>query len=163
MENKINKIKNAPLRLTAILEAVALQVQPGRRRWRRIVKAYAVDLLEDILNEEPETMTSAAGVRALLLNGAGSASKYSWGGCSIIATADIWRRLLPASRAARKANTDTLTRSEARRLVGPLSSYWEAGNDLARNRRSALDIQAAAIDDAIDVIEVIAFNLAREH
>lgn len=162
MKNKIEEIKTAPLRLSAIRDAIEERVQPGRRRWRRIVKEYASDLLEDILNEEPEAVTSVADVRALLLNGAGSPSKYSWGGCSIIYTVDIWRRLLPAGWAAKKGNTDTLTKTEAARLVGPLSTYWEAGNDLARNRRCALDIQAAAIADALDVIEYVAFDLARE-
>lgn len=162
MTNKIDNIKAAELKLDDIRKAVNVRVKNGRSRWRRVVKAYALDLLEDILVEEPNAVTSAGGVRALLLNGAADPAEFSWGGCSIVYTAQIWSRLLPPSWSAKKGNAHTLTKSEARRLVGALSSFWASGNGLARSRRNALDIQAAAIADALDIIESISFELAKE-
>lgn len=162
MNDKIDNIKAAALRLDDIRKAVNERAKAGRNRWRRVVKSYALDLIEDHLLDDPNAVTSAAGVRSLLLNGAGNAERYSWGGCSIVYTTQIWARLLPPSWAARKEGADTLTKSEARRLVGALSSYWAAGNEKLRERRNALDIQAAAIADALDIIEYISFDIAKE-
>ena len=64
--------------------------------WKRGVKLYALEMLEEIEWNHGEKMEFPMGPRegrALLLNGAPSWSAYSWGGCALIYNGDIAERL----------------------------------------------------------------------
>ena len=67
----------------------ALGSRRDRSAWDRGVTAYALDMLEELEDEElfPRTVEKA------LLNGAPSWHDYSWGGCALIYDADIAVRL----------------------------------------------------------------------
>lgn len=65
-----------------------------RSAWRRGVKEYALEILENV-DDETELTTSNA--KKVLLNGAESWSQYSWGGCSLIYDCDIAERLCTPS------------------------------------------------------------------
>lgn len=78
-------------KLTAIIEN-----SKTRSAWDKGVKAYALDLLEDMesyLDYIPEEITSAATLEEHLLNGAPDWIGYSWGGCSLIYDPQIAKRL----------------------------------------------------------------------
>ena len=81
-----------------------LDKETTRSAWSRGVKAYAVELLEDLDNAindgycDPANIADQESLRAQLLNGAGSWHNYSWGGCSLIYNCDIARRLCTPSQ-----------------------------------------------------------------
>lgn len=61
-----------------------------RSAWGRGVKAYAEDLVNNLFDGidggwiDPEDLCNGRMIEKALLNGAGSWSDYSWGGCSYI-------------------------------------------------------------------------------
>lgn len=68
-----------------------IEASKARSAWARGVRAYAVEMLEELDCEEmPETPLK---VKWLLLNGAEDWKYYSWGGCSLIYDQDIAQRL----------------------------------------------------------------------
>lgn len=73
-----------------------------RSAWSRGVKAYALELLEDL----PVNVSygSIASLEADLLNGARNWSQYSWGGCSLIYDEDIASRLCTPSELKKARN-----------------------------------------------------------
>ena len=73
-----------------------------RSAWNRGVKAYALDLLENMpRNVEYGSIES---LRADLLNGARDWNQYSWGGCSLIYNEDIAERLCTPSELKKTRN-----------------------------------------------------------
>ena len=64
-----------------------LEGKKVRSAWERGVNEYAIELLENIDNNE-ENITEKA-----LLNGASDWNEYSWSGCSLICDCDICKRL----------------------------------------------------------------------
>ena len=81
----------------------AIEKRSARSAWARGVKAYAVELLDE-LDESiryggfPEEDTTAPKLlMRQLLNGASDWSQYSWGGCSLIYNEDIAKRLCTPS------------------------------------------------------------------
>ena len=76
--------------ITAIIEATN-----PRSAWNKGVKAYALELLEELPNNV--SYGSIDSLKNDMLNGAQSWSQYSWGGCSLIYNEDIARRLCTPS------------------------------------------------------------------
>ena len=68
-----------------------------RSKWEKGVIVYALELLEDIGEDEEIT-------EARLLNGADNWSQYSWGGCSLIYDEDICERLATPSEQKKTKN-----------------------------------------------------------
>lgn len=68
----------------------AIKAIKPRSAWDRAVNAYAVDLLNDLDEENPIT-------KETLLNGADNWNQYSWGGCSLVYDADIAERVCTPS------------------------------------------------------------------
>lgn len=81
--------------------------KPARSAWDRGVKAYALELLDNL--EEgieagyiaDDCTTCAPAMSGALLNGASSWEQYSAGGCSLIYDKDIARRLCTPSELKR--------------------------------------------------------------
>lgn len=73
-----------------------------RSAWNRGVKAYAMELLEDL----PHNVEygSAKSLEADLLNGARDWNQYSWGGSSLIYDEDIAKRLCTPSELKKTLN-----------------------------------------------------------
>jgi hypothetical protein len=69
----------------------AIKNSPARSAWRRGVKLYAIELLEE-LPAEQEFYGSPADEKELL-NGADDWQQYSEGGCALIYDGDIAERL----------------------------------------------------------------------
>ena len=81
---------------------VTIESANPRSAWGRGVKAYALELLEDL----PSNVSygSVASLEADLLNGARNWSQYSWGGCSLIYYEDIASRLCTPSELKKTRN-----------------------------------------------------------
>ena len=69
----------------------AIKNSPARSAWSRGVKEYALELIEE-LPDDQEFHGSPADEKELL-NGADSWKQYSWSGCSFIYDGDIAERL----------------------------------------------------------------------
>lgn len=65
----------------------AIQEYQPKTYWKRGVKEYALELIENIKNRGGEITLENA------LNGAENWAEYSWGGCSLIYNQDIAERL----------------------------------------------------------------------
>lgn len=78
----------------------AINASSARSAWARGVKAYAVDLVEELEyrveyeGRKPDNMNE---LRRWLLNGASDWAQCSEGGCALIYNGDIARRLCTAS------------------------------------------------------------------
>lgn len=87
-----------------------LDKETTRSAWSRGVKAYAVELLEELdmaINDgyfDPANIADSEALRAQLLNGAGSWHNYSWGGASLIYDCDIAHRLCTPSELRKTCN-----------------------------------------------------------
>lgn len=78
-----------------------------RSAWDRAINLYAFEILESVaLRIVKEAPSSREWVRRIALNGAASWSAYSWGGCSLIYTRQIARRLCSPSEFKRKKEGD---------------------------------------------------------
>ena len=97
----------------------------SRSAWGRGVKTYALELVESA-----EIELTAENVKAVLLNGAGDWSKYSFGGCADIYDWEI-----------------------AERLCSPSELKKKKGGDLQPNSRETwLDVQARALHQACQMV-----------
>lgn len=108
----------------SILNSIYYAKAP-RSAWKRGVRQYAVELIEDA--EVPLTKENA---KAVLLNGATSWAQYSSGGCALIYDADIAERLCSPS--------------ELKRVRG--------GDRNLNCRETWLDVQARALSQAFALI-----------
>lgn len=73
-----------------------------RSAWNKGVKAYALELLEELpKNVEYRSIQS---LEADLLNGALDWNQYSWGGCSLIYDEDIAKRVCTPSELKKTRN-----------------------------------------------------------
>jgi len=106
-----------------LLAAVSAH-KAGRSAWSRGVKAYAVELVEQ-LNEEAdlsnETLLSKA-----LLNGAGDWRQYSEGGCALIYDADIAERLCSPSELKRCKGGERQPNSQENWIDCQARALWQA-------------------------------------
>lgn len=75
--------------------AAAIENAPARSAWTRGVKAYALELPENLTELTAAELADPAAVRAALLNGAQDWKQYSYGGCALIYNGDIAARLCP--------------------------------------------------------------------
>lgn len=73
--------------MNAIMEKIA--ETKTRSAWSAGVKAYALELLDGLTDDDLKTDN----LERLLLNGAKNWSEYSLGGCSLIFSGEIARRL----------------------------------------------------------------------
>lgn len=81
-----------------LLKAVAAH-KAGRSAWSRGVKAYAVELVEDL--DDSADLSNEVMLQNALLNGAQSWAQYSEGGCALCYDADIAERLCSPSELKR--------------------------------------------------------------
>jgi hypothetical protein len=103
-----------------------ITASPARSAWARGVKAYALEMLEELAEQLDPTCSPEK-----LLNGAKDWNEYSYGGCALIYNADIAERLCSPSGLKRTKNGD---------------------NPPSRNEEW-LDVQARALRQAARLIE----------
>jgi hypothetical protein len=83
-----------------------LASRKARSAWDKAVNEYALELLEELEEKhgaDHEFFASPADKKELL-NGAGTWSQYSWGGCSLIYDADIAKRTCTPSELKKTKN-----------------------------------------------------------
>lgn len=102
-----------------------IAASPTKSAWERGVKAYALEMLEELADQLDPTYSPES-----LLNGAQSWRQYSYGGCSLIYDADIAERLCSPS--------------ELKRCKG--------GDNQPSKRETWLDVQTRALHQAARLI-----------
>ena len=133
-----------PITVNDIRESLINDTQ--RSAWDKGVTAYALDLLDGIQESidcgalDSTDLIAPKVLHKALLNGAGSWSEYSWGGCSLIYDRDIANRLCTPSELKK-------TRNGERRPNG---------------REEWLDVQTRAIYQAANRIFCAAKAISRE-
>lgn len=109
----------------------AIESEKANSAWSKAVKEYALELLEDFTNNNPnEEFYGSPADKKSLLNGADDWEQYSFGGCSLIYDGDI-----------------------AERTCSP--SEYKKSNEGSRNpnaRETWLDVQARALFQASRMI-----------
>ena len=110
--------------------SAAIENKPARSAWARGVKAYALELLDNLAELTADKLADPAAVRAALLNGAQDWQEYSDGGCSLIYDPDIAARVCTPSELKRTRN----------------------GERYPNSRETWLDVQARALSQAARLI-----------
>ena len=112
-----------------------------RSAWDKGVTAYALDLLDGLQESiDCGTLDSAdliapKDLHKALLNGAGSWSEYSWGGCSLIYDSDIAERLCTPSELKRTRNGERRPNSREEWLDTQARALYQAANMICRIAR----------------------------
>lgn len=110
--------------------STAIENKPARSAWARGVKAYALELLDNLAELTADKLADPAAVRAALLNGAEGWQEYSDGGCSLIYDPDIAARVCTPSELKRTHN----------------------GERYPNSREIWLDVQARALSQAARLV-----------
>ena len=111
--------------ITAIIEATN-----PRSAWNKGVKAYALELLEELPhNVEYGTIES---LEADMLNGARDWKQYSWGGCSLVYDEDIAKRLCTPSELKKTRNGERRPNSREEWLDVQGRALWQAARQIRR-------------------------------
>lgn len=110
--------------------SAVIENKPARSAWARGVKAYALELLDNLAELTADKLADPAAVRAALLNGAEGWQEYSDGGCSLIYDPDIAARVCTPSGLKRTRN----------------------GERYPNSREIWLDVQARALSQAARLV-----------
>ena len=110
--------------------STVIEDKPARSAWARGVKAYALELLDNLAELTADQLADPAAVRAALLNGAEDWQQYSWGGCSLVFNGGIAARCCTPSERKRSHN----------------------GERRPNNREEWLDVQARALSQAARLV-----------
>ena len=120
-----------------------------RSAWDKGVTAYALDLLDGLQESiDCGTLDSAdliapKDLHKALLNGAGSWSEYSWGGCSLIYDSDIAERLCTPSELKRTRSGERRPNSREEWLDTQARALFQAANRIVRRVRMLAEEAAA--------------------
>lgn len=87
--------------------SAVIEDKPARSAWARGVKAYALELLDNLAELTADQLADPAAVRAALLKGARDWKQYSYGGCSLIYNGDIAARCCASSKYKRSHDGET--------------------------------------------------------
>lgn len=105
-----------------------LEQRKDRSAWNKGVTAYALELLEDIENNEEVT-------KERLLNGASDWNQYSWGGSSLIYDEDIAKRLCTPSELKKTRNGERKPNASEEWLDTQARALYQACNRIMRIAR----------------------------
>lgn len=90
--------------IAKIRKALESDKELNRSAYKRGVRSYAFELLEEYADQQQYNLASGKAVEALtnaaLLNGAESWAQYSYGGCALVRDYDIAERLCTPSKFA---------------------------------------------------------------
>lgn len=108
-----------------------LEAKKCRSAWSKGVNIYALELLENIDENDNFELYGSPADRKMLLNGASDWSEYSYGGCSLIYDRDIAERLCsPSELKSRRggewqpSKRETWLDCQARALYQANSRIW---------------------------------------
>ena len=105
-----------------------LEQRKDRSAWNKGVTAYALELLEDIEDNEEVT-------KERLLNGASDWNQYSWGGSSFIYDEDIAKRLCTPSELKKTRNGERKPNASEEWLDTQARALYQACNRIMRIAR----------------------------
>ena len=102
----------------------------ARSAWARGVKAYALELIEEL----PANVDygSAESLQADMLNGARDWDQYSWGGCALVYDEDIARRLCTPSELKKTRNGERRPNSREEWLDTQARALYQASRQIIR-------------------------------
>jgi hypothetical protein len=124
---------------TAALEYIAWT--PTRSAWQRGVKAYAIEMLEELAEQLDSTYSPEK-----LLNGAANWSEYSHGGSALIYNADIAERLCSPSELKRAKNGENPPNRDEQWLDVQTRALRQAARLIASAYRRTEQTPAPATD-----------------
>ena len=110
----------------------------ARSAWARGVKAYALELVEELDEAithgyfEASDLESPALLERQLLNGASSWDQYSWGGCSLIYAADIAARLCTPTELKKTDNGSRRPNADEEWLDTQARALFQASRQIIR-------------------------------
>lgn len=116
----------------------AIESAKARSAWNRGVKAYALELIEELEEAiaggyfDAEDIESPKLLERQLLNGASDWSQYSWGGCSLIYNEDIAERLCTPSELKKTRNGERRPNSREEWLDTQARALWQAAHHIQR-------------------------------
>ena len=112
-----------------------------RSAWDKGVTAYAMDLLDGLRESidcgalDSDDLIAPKVLHKALLDGAGSWSEYSWGGCSLICASDIAERLCTPSELKRTRNGKRRPNRREEWLDTQARALFQAANRIVRRVR----------------------------
>ena len=118
-----------------------IESQKTRNAWSRGVKAYALELIDELEEAidhgyfDANDLESPKLLERQLLNGATSWDQYSWGGCSLIYDSDIAERLCTHSELKKTHNGERKPNSNEEWLDTQARALWQASAAIARAAR----------------------------
>lgn len=120
----------------------AVNAENARSAWSRGVKAYALELVDELEEAiengyfEAEDLEAPKLLRKQLLNGASDWDQYSWGGCSLIYDSDIAERLCSPSELKKTRNGERRPNSREEWLDTQARALYQASNMICRIARA---------------------------
>lgn len=111
----------------------------ARSAWSKGVKAYALDMLENLefsINHgytDADVLESAKLLKKTILNGASDWDQYSWGGCSLIYNEDIAKRLCTPSELKKTRNGQRKPNASEEWLDTQARALYQACNLILTN------------------------------
>lgn len=111
----------------------------ARSAWSKGVKAYALDLLEELdfnLSHgytDHDVLESAKLLKKAILNGASDWDQYSWSGCSLIYNEDIAKRLCTPSELKKTKNGQRKPNASEEWLDTQARALYQACNLILTN------------------------------
>ena len=121
--------------------ATELEAQKDRSAWSRGVKAYAMELVEELKElaaYEGRNPKPGRECREWMLNGAQDWKQYSWGGSSLIYDADIAQRLCTPSELKKTRHGERRPNSQEEWLDVQARALRQACDRVARAYRSVV-------------------------
>jgi len=120
---------------------IAIENERANSAWGRAVKIYALELLEELEEQESKTnefkLSGSPADKKLLLNGACDWSEYSYGGCSLIYDHHIAVRVCTPSEFKRCKEGDRNPNQRETWLDVQSRALYQACNMIMRLARRA--------------------------
>lgn len=109
-----------------------LEERKDRSAWDRGVTAYAIDLVEDL---DDDDINYSPCFYKTLLNGASNWTEYSWGGCSYIYDEDIAKRLCTPTELKKTDNGRRRPNGQEEWLDVQARALYQASNRIIKALR----------------------------
>lgn len=119
----------------------AIESAKARSAWTRGVKAYALELMDELEEAidlgyfDADDLESPKLLERQLLNGATSWDQYSWGGCSLVYNGDIAERLCTPTELKKTHNGERKPNSNEEWLDTQARALYQASAAIARAAR----------------------------
>lgn len=135
-----NEFKTRNENISEIIEKLSenIRAEKDTSAWRRGVKAYALELVDNLAESlryggiEPDDLAAPKLANRALLNGAEDWRAYSWGGCSLCYDGDIAERLCTPSELKKTRKGERRPNSSEEWLDVQARALWQASSMVKR-------------------------------